>query len=81
MTTFTLFLTYVIIYYSYQFSDTIMFFEEINFIFYVAIFNLVFIRAHKAAYNLDAMIYYSFNITKKAVLYLEGTYYLVVFLG
>ena len=81
MTTFTLFLTYAIIYYSYQFADTIMSFEESNFIFYIAIFNLVFIRTHKAAYNLATMIYYSLNITRKAVLYLEGTYYLVVFLG
>ena len=81
MTTFTLFLTYAIIYYSYQFADTIMSLEESNFIFYIAIFNLAFIRTHKAAYNLATMIYYSLNITRKAVLYLEGTYYLVVFLG
>ena len=83
MTTFILFLTYAIISYSCQISNTIIYWEEIIFIFFITSFNLSFIRTYNAVYNLGDMKRFTCHAgtTKKMVFNLEVTYYLVVLFG
>lgn len=91
MTTFVLFLTYAIIYYSCQTpntiidleASTIISWEEVIFIFFITSFNLSFIHTYNAVYNLGAMKRFTCHAgtTKKMVFNLEVTYYLGVLFG
>ena len=77
MTTFILFLTYAIIYYSCQIPNTILYREEVVFIFFITSFNLNFIHTYNAVYNLGDMKRFTIHAetTKKMVFHLEVTYY------